>query len=99
MKVLLDICSWGDAARDPSNAGHDVRWMGETEPDPGDAAIMQLAFDEDRVLITLDKGLRSSMAGRIAASFAWLICQGVGREITASLSSRAIVPSCPKAPF
>lgn len=55
MKVLLDSCVWGGAARDLSEAGHDVRWMGETEPDPGDTAIMQQAFEENRVLVTLDK--------------------------------------------
>jgi hypothetical protein len=29
--------------------------MGETEPDPDDAAILQRAFEDNRVLITLDK--------------------------------------------
>jgi predicted nuclease of predicted toxin-antitoxin system len=56
MKVLLDTSIWCGAAPDLSSAGHDVRWMGDSEPDPRDATIMQLAFDEDRVLITLDQG-------------------------------------------
>jgi predicted nuclease of predicted toxin-antitoxin system len=55
MKVLLDTCVWGGAAETLRSAGHDVRWMGEAEPDPGDDAILQRAFDEDRVLVTLDK--------------------------------------------
>jgi predicted nuclease of predicted toxin-antitoxin system len=55
MKILLDTCVWGGAAATLTAAGHDVRWMGETPPDPGDAAVLGLAFDEGRVLITLDK--------------------------------------------
>jgi predicted nuclease of predicted toxin-antitoxin system len=55
MKLLLDTCVWGGAAATLAEAGHDVRWMGETPPDPGDTAVLNLAFDEGRVLITLDK--------------------------------------------
>jgi predicted nuclease of predicted toxin-antitoxin system len=36
-------------------AGHDVRWMGETDPDPGDEEIMHKAYEAGCVLITLDK--------------------------------------------
>lgn len=55
MKVLLDTCVWGGALRDLTRAGHDVRWIGDEPVDPGDLAVMDLAFDEARVLITLDK--------------------------------------------
>lgn len=55
MKLLLDTCIWGGAAATLAAAGHDVRWMGETPPNPGDAAVLGMAFDESRVLITLDK--------------------------------------------
>ncbi|MGA7978886.1 MAG: DUF5615 family PIN-like protein [Chromatiaceae bacterium] len=55
MKLLLDTCIWGGAAATLAAAGHEVRWMGETPPDPGDSAVLGLAFDEGRVLITLDK--------------------------------------------
>ena len=55
MKLLLDTCVWGGAADALLAAGHDVRWMGESEPDPGDEAIMRMAYAEDRVLVTLDK--------------------------------------------
>ena len=36
-------------------AGHDVIWVGDWPEDPGDAAIMEQAFADDRVLVTLDK--------------------------------------------
>jgi predicted nuclease of predicted toxin-antitoxin system len=36
-------------------AGRDVPWMGEIPPDPGDEAVLCIAFDWGRVLITLDK--------------------------------------------
>ncbi|WPL19212.1 hypothetical protein Thiowin_04322 [Thiorhodovibrio winogradskyi] len=55
MKLLLDTCVWGGAAAFLAAAGHDVRWMGDIEPDPGDEAIMTRAFSEARVLVTLDK--------------------------------------------
>jgi predicted nuclease of predicted toxin-antitoxin system len=55
MKVLLDSCVWGGAERELTAAGHEVRWIGNALPDPGDAAIIQIAFAHERVLITLDK--------------------------------------------
>ena len=55
MKLLLDTCVWGGAAATLAAAGHDVRWMGETPPDPGDEAVLSIALYEGRVLITLDK--------------------------------------------
>lgn len=55
MKLLLDTCVWGGAAVTLESAGHDVRWMGVSNADPGDEAIMRIAFEERRVLVTLDK--------------------------------------------
>ena len=55
MKLLLDTCVWGGAAKELAAAGHDVRWIGEADPDPGDEIIMHTAHTEGRVLITLDK--------------------------------------------
>jgi len=55
VKLLLDTCVWGGAAETLSAAGHEVRWMGKSTADPGDEAIMRIAFEEGRVLITLDK--------------------------------------------
>jgi predicted nuclease of predicted toxin-antitoxin system len=55
VKVLLDTCVRGGAAGILTQAGHEFRWIGETPPDPGDEAIILRAWDEDRVLVTLDK--------------------------------------------
>ncbi|MBK1621057.1 toxin-antitoxin system, toxin component, PIN family protein [Lamprobacter modestohalophilus] len=55
MKLLLDTCVWGGAASVLRDRGHDVVWMGDSEPDPGDDAIMAIAFREARVIVTLDK--------------------------------------------
>ncbi len=55
MKVLLDTCVWGGAAEILTAAGHDVRRMGDAPADPGDEAIMRIAHEEGRVLVTLDK--------------------------------------------
>ncbi|MBE7466450.1 MAG: DUF5615 family PIN-like protein [Planctomycetes bacterium] len=55
MKVLLDTCIWGGAAKDLQAAGHDVHWAGDDPKDPGDDALLQRAHQEGRVLFTLDK--------------------------------------------
>jgi predicted nuclease of predicted toxin-antitoxin system len=55
VKLLLDTCVWGGAAPILQARGHDVVWMGEADPDPGDEAIMARAFREGRVIVTLDK--------------------------------------------
>lgn len=55
MKILLDSCIWGGARINLINANHDVKWVGDFLTDPGDTAIIQLAFNEKRILITQDK--------------------------------------------
>jgi len=55
MKLLLDICVCRGVAATRAPAGHDLRWMGEVPPDPGDEAVLGIASDEGRVLTTLDK--------------------------------------------
>ncbi len=55
MRVLLDSCIWGGAKTNLEIAGHDVMWVGDFINDPGDIAIIQLAFRENRILITQDK--------------------------------------------
>ena len=55
MKLLLDTCVWGGVVPVLRERGHDVVWMGDTEPDPGDEAIMALAVREARIIVTLDK--------------------------------------------
>ena len=55
MNVLLDTCVWGGVRVELKNAGHDVVWAGEWDVDPGDEEILALAYQETRVLITLDK--------------------------------------------
>ncbi len=54
-KVLLDSCIWSGAKKVLIDAGHDVVWVGDSPKDPGDDAIIRLAFNEKRILITLDK--------------------------------------------
>ena len=55
MKVLLDSCMWGGARKDLETAGYDTKWVGDLTKDPGDEAIINIAYQEKRVLITLDK--------------------------------------------
>jgi len=55
MKVLLDVCVWGNAADALRASGHDVVWAGDWPEDPGDEEILARAYAEQRVLVTLDK--------------------------------------------
>jgi predicted nuclease of predicted toxin-antitoxin system len=51
VKLLLDACVSRRATNQLRAAGYDVVWAG----DPGDEALLTLAFAEQRILITLDK--------------------------------------------
>jgi len=66
MKLLLDTCVWGGALRHLRDAGYDVVWSGNWARDPGDQEILRLAYDQGRVLVTLDKdfGERAIVFGK-----------------------------------
>ena len=55
MWLLLDTCLSGKAATALRHSGQDVVWVGDWPADPGDAAILACARDEERILVTLDK--------------------------------------------
>ena len=55
MKLLLDTCVWGSASERLRSQGHDVVWAGEWPEDPGDEEILERAYTEGRILVTLDK--------------------------------------------
>ena len=55
MKLLLDSCVWGGSRKTLEESGHDVKWAGDWEKDPGDEEILKIAGKEERILITLDK--------------------------------------------
>ncbi len=55
MRVLLDTCVWGGVLPELIAFGHDAAWVGSLPEDPGDEAILARAFNERRVLVTLDK--------------------------------------------
>ena len=54
MKLLLDACIYGKAKHELILAGHDVIWIGDWDSDPGDEIILAHAFQENRILITLE---------------------------------------------
>jgi predicted nuclease of predicted toxin-antitoxin system len=56
VNLLLDTCIYRPAAVELAAAGHDVVSAAAWWPvDPGDAAILQTAYAEGRVLVILDK--------------------------------------------
>ncbi len=55
MKVLLDSCVSSILRSPLQMAGHDVVWTGDWLKDPGDKQILDFAYREQRIVITLDK--------------------------------------------
>ena len=55
MEILLDTWVWKGAADDLKSYGHNVIWIGDSEKDPGDRAIIEKAFTERRIIVTIDK--------------------------------------------
>lgn len=55
MKVLLDTCVWGGVRDYLRNKGIEVEWIGDWDNDPGDGEILEYAFKNDSILVTLDK--------------------------------------------
>ncbi len=56
MKFIIDQCAGRRIAQWLNQEGHDVTEVRTMIPDPGDHAILELAGQESRVLITRDKG-------------------------------------------
>ena len=54
MNILLDSCVWGGVKPVLQEAGYDTVWVRGFLNDPGDEVIIALAYQEDRVLVTLD---------------------------------------------
>lgn len=55
MKLLLDTCIWGGVQAELVAAGYDAIWTGDWSKDPGDEEILATAYNEGRILVTLDK--------------------------------------------
>jgi predicted nuclease of predicted toxin-antitoxin system len=54
VKILLDSCVSGKLKHQLEAAGHEVAWVGD-QSDPGDEQILRRAWEEQRILVTLDK--------------------------------------------
>lgn len=55
MKLLVDSCISELAADELRRLNHDVIWAGDRNPDPGDETLLNEAFEDDRIVVTLDK--------------------------------------------
>lgn len=55
MRLLLDSCVWGGASSELTAAGHDVVAAADWDEDPGDEEVLRKAYQEQRILVTLDK--------------------------------------------
>ena len=55
VKLLLDSCISKFALNELIDSGYDAIWVTEHGKDPGDTKILEWAFQENRILVTLDK--------------------------------------------
>ena len=55
MRFLVDACAGHRLAEWLRSQGHDVAESRDRGPDPGDHVLLELAADEERVLVTMDK--------------------------------------------
>ena len=55
MRLLVDSCVCRPAVDDLRAAGHDVVAAHDWPEDPGDAEVLKVSNEENRVLVTLDK--------------------------------------------
>jgi len=87
LKVLLDTCLSLQAREVLQAEGYDVVWGGDWERDPGDGAILALAFKEERVLVTLDKdfGGLAVLQGAAHRGIVRLVNFSVGEQAAACL--------------
>ena len=51
---MVDRCAGKRLASWLEANGHDVSTAWEQEPDPGDSALLQMAVDHDRIVVTID---------------------------------------------
>jgi predicted nuclease of predicted toxin-antitoxin system len=103
MKLLLDTCVWGGAVKILRESGHDVVWAGDWQEDPGDEEILARAYQENRILVTLDKDFGELAIVRekphsgivrlvnLAAKQQGIVCQRVVELYEKDLQSGAIV--------
>jgi predicted nuclease of predicted toxin-antitoxin system len=54
MKLLVDRCAGKRLADWLRGHGHDVLEARALDPDPGDRALLEMAGNQDRVLVTID---------------------------------------------
>lgn len=55
MKIFLDTCVWRGVKAELIKAGYDVVWSGDWNQDPGDETILATAYEDHRILVTLDR--------------------------------------------
>jgi predicted nuclease of predicted toxin-antitoxin system len=60
VRFLIDECLSGHLSDALARRGHDVSWAAQVCPGADDERMMVLAFQERRIVVTLDRGVGSS---------------------------------------
>lgn len=84
VKLLLDACVWGGAVGPLREAGLDVEWVGDWKKDPGDDEILNVAFVESRILVTLDRDFGEIIVLRGVPHFGLIRLVGISARLHAA---------------
>jgi predicted nuclease of predicted toxin-antitoxin system len=87
VKLLIDTCISVTVRDALQAAGHHAVWTGDWPQDPGDDEILEYAYRENRVLITLDKdfGELAVVHGRPHSGIIRLVNWSTQQQATTSL--------------
>lgn len=86
----MDSCVWGPTATPLRDAGHDEAWVGDWSNDPGDEEILRIAYEERRILITLDKDFGALMFARGLRHAGMIRLRGIPARHQAAICLRVI---------
>lgn len=89
MRLLADECCPAQIVAALRRAGHDVRYVLETDSGADDRVVAELAVREDRIVLTEDYGF-GEMAVRERLPLPGVVILSFARESTAVRASRAL---------
>ena len=93
MRYLVDECFGHSVVRKLREAGHDVKWVGESSKGIPDEMVLAWSVDENRVLLTQDFDYGELIFGRGHSAIGVVIIQiadfsGSWEEIAAAIMKR-----------
>jgi predicted nuclease of predicted toxin-antitoxin system len=90
VKFLVDASAGRKIADWLCDAGYDVVFTPDLGPDPGDAALMQLAVDESRVVVTVDRNFGRAVHTAGAETTGMIVLPGLRHAVRLTMLKQAV---------